>query len=219
MWGVVCFPHIIRKGKLMAEPIKIPEEDSKKDTVRINLPPAVPNRAPTPAAKHDTSRINTADEAKKETAMMGGSFPSEASTDKNQTMLMGTPIPSSDAKKETSRVTVPSSKPTVPEMPRPTVRLRRESATGTPTASPTGVLSHTPTVKPPVPEMPRPTVKLKMEEHAPAAPSPTLISPIAPSAAASAAASPSTTADAMFSIAAAVVSLAAMIYLAVVALT
>ncbi len=124
----------------MADPNTVPNGESKKDTVRINLPAGA-----TPAggkkseeqAKRDTSAMRP-DQAKKETAMMG--MPSEP-------------------KKETSRVAVPAARPSVSDMPRPTVRLRREPLPTTPaTAAPTTA------ARPQVPEMPRPTVKLKVEE-------------------------------------------------------
>ena len=82
----------------MADPNILSENESKKDTVRINLPPGMT----TPSSKRDTSAMGV-DQTKKETAMMG--MPSEA-------------------KKETSRVAVPAAKPVASDMPRPTVRLR-----------------------------------------------------------------------------------------------
>lgn len=92
-----------------------PEDDSKKDTVRINLPPGLGRgvtatpAGPTPTVKLRPSQPGAADEeAKKETAVMG--------------RPVATPKPKSD----TSRVAVAAAKPGVPEMPRPTVKLRRE---------------------------------------------------------------------------------------------
>lgn len=133
----------------MADPTIIPDDESKKDTVRINLPPGVMGQSATakPVAedqsKRDTAAIG-AEQAKKETAMMG--MPAEA-------------------KKDTSRVAVPAAKPTIADMPRPTVRLRREPGAGS-TVAPT-----TPSAaRASVPEMPRPTVKLKVEESVAAAP-------------------------------------------------
>lgn len=95
------------------------EEESKKDTVRINLPPGLTGRssapisgggAPPPPAKTKAPPppVSPEDEAKRETAVMGR--PAE------------TPKP----KKDTSRVQVSAAKPAVPETPRPTVKLRRE---------------------------------------------------------------------------------------------
>jgi hypothetical protein len=111
----------------MSDPTNNPNDESKKDTVRINLPPGATAQA---AAKRDTSAI-TGDQTKKETAMMGAP---------------------AAAKKETSRVAVPATSAAA-DMPRPTVRLRREPAGATPGAARTSA-----------PEMPRPTVKLKVEE-------------------------------------------------------
>jgi outer membrane biosynthesis protein TonB len=97
------------------EPVK-PEEESKKDTVRINLPPGLtgrasptgPTSAPPAKPKPVTPPDSPEDEAKRETAVMG--------------KPAVTPKPKSD----TSRVQVASAKPAVPETPRPSVKLRRE---------------------------------------------------------------------------------------------
>jgi hypothetical protein len=146
----------------MADPNTTPGAESKKDTVRINLPPSMtPSDGSKPKAeeqaKRDTSKV-LGDQAKKETAMMG--MPSEA-------------------KKETSRVAVPAAKAVPADMPRPTVRLRREPLPTTPPAA-----AATPTAaRAQVPEMPRPTVKLKVEEAVPvetAAPAPTVAPAPAP---------------------------------------
>jgi hypothetical protein len=87
-------------------------DESKKDTVRINLPPGLIGRgAPTPPStktKPITPVPAPEDEAKKETA------------------VMGKPVTAPKPKSDTSRVQVPGAKPTVPETPRPTVKLRRE---------------------------------------------------------------------------------------------
>jgi hypothetical protein len=48
---------------------------------------------------------------------------------KKDTAVMGTPTPTT--KRDTSRVQVAAAKPGAPEMPRPTVRLRREEAAAT----------------------------------------------------------------------------------------
>ena len=103
-------------------PQNAPEEESKKDTVRINLPPGLtgrpstPTGAPPPSPKAVPPKPPTApeDESKKETAVMG--------------MPVTTPKP----KKDTSRVQVSAAKPAVPEMPRPTVKLKREEAAPAP---------------------------------------------------------------------------------------
>ena len=96
-------------------PIPAPEDESKKDTVRINLPPGLMGRSATPAGPPPAAKLKPTpppgtpeDESKKETAVMG--------------MPIATPKP----KKDTSRVQVSAAKPTAPETPRPTVRLKRE---------------------------------------------------------------------------------------------
>jgi hypothetical protein len=93
-----------------------PEEESKKDTVRINLPPGLtgrggptpPTGAPVAKAQPRPAPVSPEDEAKRETAVMG-----KPSTTPKQ-------------KSDTSRVQVTAAKPSVPETPRPTVRLRKE---------------------------------------------------------------------------------------------
>lgn len=92
-----------------------PEEESKKDTVRINLPPGLTGRSTTPInvpgappAARPKPAVPLEDEAKQETAVMG--------------KPAATPKPKSD----TSRVQVPAAKPAAPETPRSTVKLRRE---------------------------------------------------------------------------------------------
>lgn len=92
-----------------------PEEESKKDTVRINLPPGIagrggpPGPTPPPGAtiRPSAPAANPQEEAKKETAVMGR--PAEA------------PKP----KKDTSRVQVAAAKPIAADA-RPAVKLRRE---------------------------------------------------------------------------------------------
>jgi hypothetical protein len=91
-----------------------PEEESKKDTVRINLPPGMTGRPGAPAVK---IKPGPEDEAKKETAVMG--------------KPAATPKPKAD----TSRVEVAAAKPTVPEMPRPTVKLRQADTVAPVTAT------------------------------------------------------------------------------------
>ncbi len=97
---------------------KRPEEESKKDTVRINLPPGLTGRggpstgAPPPTAKPKPpgSPANPEEEAKKETAVMPR--PTEA------------PKP----KKDTSRVQVVAAKPITAGSPRPTIKLQHEDS-------------------------------------------------------------------------------------------
>jgi hypothetical protein len=101
-----------------------PEEESKKDTVRINLPHGLAGRSSAPVAPtaapgtRSVPAAGAEEEAKKETAVLGR--PAEA------------PKP----KQETSRVQVAASKPAVPEAPRPTVKLRREDEAPAPTPIP-----------------------------------------------------------------------------------
>jgi len=113
-----------------------PAEEAKKDTVRINLPlgltggrsPApAPGGAP-PAKLKPTGPPGTPDdEAKKETA------------------VMGTPVAAPKPKKDTSRVQVSSAKPAAPELPRPTVKLKRDEA---PAAVPPTVAATAPAAAP-----------------------------------------------------------------------
>jgi len=99
-------------------------EESKKDTVRINLPPNLAGRTASPVGPSPTVKLRPTppptaapeEEAKKETAVMG--------------MPAAVPV----AKKDTSRVAIPAAKPAVPEMPRPTVRLKREEGAAPPVA-------------------------------------------------------------------------------------
>jgi hypothetical protein len=119
-------------------------EESKKDTVRINLPPGLTGRGappspsavppPPPKPKAPGPAVNPEEEAKKETAVMGR--PAEA------------PKP----KKDTSRVQVTAAKPATPEAPRPTVKLRREDEGAPPAPAPgaaPAAASTTPGLKPP----------------------------------------------------------------------
>lgn len=100
-----------------------PEEESKKDTVRINLPPGItgrggpPGPTPPPGAtiRPSSPPVNPQEEAKKETAVMGR--PAEA------------PKP----KKDTSRVQVAAAKPIAADA-RPAVKLRREDEAPAPAA-------------------------------------------------------------------------------------
>ena len=106
------------------KPQNAPEEESKKDTVRINLPPGLtgrpsgPTSATPPVPKPAAPRPPAApeDESKKETA------------------VMGTPVTTPKPKKDTSRVQVSAAKPAVPETPRPTVKLKREEVGPAPAA-------------------------------------------------------------------------------------
>jgi hypothetical protein len=91
-------------------PQSLPEEEAKKDTVRINLPPGLTSRAgaPAPPRPRPATPGPADDEAKKETA------------------VMSTPVVTPKPKKDTSRVQVPTAKTPAPEAPRPSVKLKRE---------------------------------------------------------------------------------------------
>jgi len=102
----------------------IPGEESKKDTVRINLPPGITGRSsgvtPPPSApvqRPPSTPGTPEEEAKKETAVIAR--PTEA------------PKP----KRDTSRVQVAAAKPITAETPRPTVKLRREDEAPAPVAA------------------------------------------------------------------------------------
>jgi translation initiation factor IF-2 len=56
---------------------------------------------------------------------------------KKETAVMGMPVTTPKPKKDTSRVQVTAAKPAVPEMPRPTVKLKREEPAAAPAAAAT----------------------------------------------------------------------------------
>jgi hypothetical protein len=108
-----------------------PAEESKKDTVRINLPPGLAGRGagpsgplPPPGAKIVSTPAPAAspeEEAKKETA------------------VLGRPVDAPKPKKDTSRVQVVAARPGSP-----TVKLRRdEPAPAAPPAPATALVAHT----------------------------------------------------------------------------
>ncbi len=94
-----------------------PEEESKKDTVRINLPPGLTSRAPA------TQPIP----APMPPPVKAPGAPSAAGDDeaKKQTAVMGKPVATPKPKTDTSRVQVPGAKPAA-EAARPTMKLRKE---------------------------------------------------------------------------------------------
>jgi hypothetical protein len=96
-----------------------PEEESKKDTVRINLPHGLAGRGSAPS-------VPTAAPAPKSTAAVPAFGPEEEA--KKETAIMGRPADVPKPKQDTSRVQVAAAKPVVPETPRPTVKLRQEEA-------------------------------------------------------------------------------------------
>jgi hypothetical protein len=97
-----------------------PAEESKKDTVRINLPPGLTGRgapgtgAPSPMAKPKPqgTPIVPEEEAKKETS------------------VMPRPVEAPKPKKDTSRVQVVAAKPITAEAARPSIKLHHEAAPG-----------------------------------------------------------------------------------------
>ncbi len=94
------------------------DDESKKDTVRINLPPGLTARTAAPAPGGPAT-------VKLKPAAPAGSPEEEA---KKETAVMGKPVTAPKPKSDTSRVQVTSAKPAPPEMPRPTVKLRAPEA-------------------------------------------------------------------------------------------
>lgn len=89
-----------------------PEDESKKDTVRINLPPGLTGRQAAPApGGPQTVKLKPAtageDDSKKETA------------------VMGRPVEAPEPKSDTLRVQVTAARPVQPETPRPTVKIKQ----------------------------------------------------------------------------------------------
>ncbi len=107
-----------------------PEEESKKDTVRINLPPGLTGRNPA------TQPITAPPVPKPKAAAPAPPAADEEA--KKETAVMGRPVTETKPKSDTSRVQVAGAKPAVPETPRPTVKLRREEepAAGAPAGAP-----------------------------------------------------------------------------------
>jgi hypothetical protein len=62
--------------------------------------------------------------------------PTSDDESKKETAVMGMPVATPKPKKDTSRVQVSAAKPAVPEMPRPTVKLKREEVGPAPAAAP-----------------------------------------------------------------------------------
>jgi len=122
----------------------IPLDDEKRDTVRINLPQGTagkPPALPTPTVRlraPGTPPVATSStEHKKATAAI--SQPAAPAKPKKDTAQVATAVADSataNPKKDTARVQMPAAKPSVPEMPRPTVKLKREEP---PAAAPVAV--------------------------------------------------------------------------------
>ena len=102
----------------MADEKPVPsQEDSKRDTVRINLPPTGPGGTPS------TGGPST---VKLKTVSVSGT--TQTPEEKEATVIIGRPTaPGGKPKADTSQVEVAGAKPTTPETPRPTVKLRREA--------------------------------------------------------------------------------------------
>ena len=130
----------------------IPLDDEKRDTVRINLPQGTagkPPMMPTPTVRlrppGTPSVAAPSTEHKKATAAI--SQPAAPAKAKKDTAQVATAdSASANPKKDTARVQMPVAKPSLPEMPRPTVKLKREEppapapvATPKPVAPPVSV--------------------------------------------------------------------------------
>ena len=132
----------------------IPLDDEKRDTVRINLPQGVagkPPVMPTPTVRLRPPGMppaaNPSTEHKKATAAISQpAVPVKAKKDTAQVATATADSATANPKKDTARVQMPVAKPSIPEMPRPTVKLKREEppasapvATPKPAAAPVPV--------------------------------------------------------------------------------
>jgi hypothetical protein len=117
----------------------VPDDESKKDTVRINLPQSIAGK---PAGGSPTPTVRLKPAGAPSTA---GSSEEES---KKETAVMGMPAPVAKPKKDTSRVQVPAAKPGVPEMPRPTVKLKREEGSSVQAPAPAPVGAPAPALAP-----------------------------------------------------------------------
>ena len=97
-----------------------PQEDSKKDTVRINLPPSA-RVGTAPPGGPATVKLNLASTG----------APIRTPEEKEATAIIGRTPPVGKPKTDTSKVDVAGTKPTVPATTRPTVKLRREAEPAT----------------------------------------------------------------------------------------
>ena len=114
------------------------EDESKKDTVRINLPAGLAGRpaaAPAPTGPA-TVKLKPAPPV-----------PAPEEESKKETAVMGKPTTAPKPKSDTSRVQVAGAKPGTPEMPRPTVKLRQPEAPA-PSGAPAAAAPVTPVAVP-----------------------------------------------------------------------
>ena len=112
----------------------IPLDDEKRDTVRINLPQGMPGKPP--AMPTPTVRLRapgtppmatpTAEHKKATAAISAPAAPAKPKKDTSQVAPAVADSATTNPKKDTARVQMPAAKPSAPEMPRPTVRLKRE---------------------------------------------------------------------------------------------
>ncbi len=99
-----------------------PAEESKKDTVRINLPPGLTSRGAAPAGP-------AAPPGAKIVPRGPSASPEEEA--KKETAILGRPAEVPQPKQETSRVQVVAAKPSPPGL-RPAVKLRRDEPSPAP---------------------------------------------------------------------------------------
>ena len=116
-----------------------PQEEGKKDTVRINLPPGMAGRTGAPPP------VNPAGSATTRLKPAGPAGPPDDES-KKETAVMGAPAATPKSKKDTSRVQLATPKPGPPEPARPVVRLKQEeppppSSPASPLAAPRVVAS------------------------------------------------------------------------------
>ena len=128
----------------------VSEDESKKDTVQINLPqggaPKTTAAMPTPTVRLKPSGapgVAPSAASKKDTAAIS---PPSASSSSKDTSAITPPAAVPKPRKDVAHVPAPAAKPTVPEMPRPTVKLKREEPVpvAAPTAAPVTAASATP---------------------------------------------------------------------------
>ena len=119
-----------------------PPDSESRDTVRINLPQGVagkPPVMPTPTVRlraPGAPQVATSEaEHKKATAAISSTtVPIKPKKDTAQVAAAMASTAAANPKKETARVQMPVAKPSAPEMPRPTVKLKREEPPAQPVA-------------------------------------------------------------------------------------